>query len=90
MDFAPEKSALEADEIRLSRLGDEGTGGEGAVEEADGEDILLILAGEKDEPTLMHAVVDEELRPPVAKVAHPLTVVVDLDAVRGLAAATFL
>jgi hypothetical protein len=89
MDFAPEKFALEADGIRLSRLGGEGTGGEGAVEEADGEDILLILAGEKDEPTLVHAVVDEELRLPVAKVAHPLTVVVDLDAVRGLAATTF-
>jgi hypothetical protein len=29
------------------------------------------MAGEKDEPTLVHAVVDEELRPPVAEVAHP-------------------
>jgi hypothetical protein len=36
-------------------------GGEGAVEEADGEVLLLILVGEKDEPTLMHAIVDEEL-----------------------------
>jgi hypothetical protein len=61
MDFVPEKSALEANEIRPSRLGGEGTGGEGAIEEADGEVLLLILAGEKDEPTLMHAIVDEEL-----------------------------
>jgi hypothetical protein len=35
----------------------------------------------------MHAVVDEELRPPITEVAHPLAVVVNLDAVRGLAAA---
>jgi hypothetical protein len=89
MDFVPEKSVLEADEFRPSRLGGEGTGGEGAIEEADGEVLLLILVGDKDEPTLVHAVVDEELRPPVAKVAHPLAVVVDLDTVRGLAAATF-
>jgi hypothetical protein len=89
MDFAPEKSASEVDEAYPSWLGGEGTGGEGAVEETDGEVILLILASEKDEPTLVHAVVDEELLPPAAKVAHPLAVVVDLDAVRGLAAATF-
>jgi hypothetical protein len=37
----------------------------------------------------MHTIVDEELRPPVAKVAHPLAVVVDLNAVRGMAAAAF-
>jgi hypothetical protein len=67
MDFAPEKSALEAGEFRPSRLGDEGTGGEGAIEEADGEVLLLILAGEKDEPTLVHAVIDEELQPPLRK-----------------------
>jgi hypothetical protein len=48
------------------------------------------VASEEDEPTLVHAVVDEELRPPVAKVAHPLAVVVNLDAVCGLAAAAFL
>jgi hypothetical protein len=47
------------------------------------------MASEEDEPTVMHAVVDEELRPPVAEVAHPLVVVVDLDALRGLAAAAF-
>jgi hypothetical protein len=47
------------------------------------------MAGQKDEPTLVHAVVNEELRPPVAEVEHPLAVIVDLDAVRGLAAAAF-
>jgi hypothetical protein len=61
MDFAPEKFALEVNEVCPSRLGGEGTGGEGAIEEADGEVLLLILAGEKDKSTLMHAVVDEEL-----------------------------
>jgi hypothetical protein len=80
---------LEVDEARPSRLGGKGAGREGAVEEADGEVLLPIVAGEKDEPTLMHAVVDEELRPPIMEVAHPLAVIVDLDAVRGLAAATF-
>jgi hypothetical protein len=49
MDFVPEKSASEVGEVCPSRLGGEGTGGEGTVEEADGEVILLILAGEKDE-----------------------------------------
>jgi hypothetical protein len=53
MDFVPEKSASEVDESCPSRLGGEGTSGEGTVEEADGEVILLILAGEKDEPTLV-------------------------------------
>jgi hypothetical protein len=89
MDFASKKSMLKADEIRPSWLGSEGTGREGAIEEADGEVLLLIMVGEKDEPTLVHAIVDEELRPPITKVAHPLAVVVDLDAVRRLAAATF-
>jgi hypothetical protein len=45
--------------------------------------------GEKDEPTLVHAVVDEELQPPIVKVTHPLAVVIDLDVVRELAAAAF-
>jgi hypothetical protein len=90
MDFAPEKSALEVDEARPSRLGGEGASGEGAVEEANSEVLLPIVASEEDEPTLMHAMVDEELRLPVVKVAHPLAVVVDLDAVYGLAAAAFL
>jgi hypothetical protein len=59
MDFAPEKSALEVDEARPSWLGGEGAGGEGAVEEADGEVLLPIVASEKDEPTLMHTIVEE-------------------------------
>jgi hypothetical protein len=37
------------------------------------------VASEEDEPTLVHAIVNEELRPPVAKVAHPLAVVVNLN-----------
>jgi hypothetical protein len=28
------------------------------------------VVSEEDEPTLVHAIVDEELQPPVAKVAH--------------------
>jgi hypothetical protein len=89
MDFAPEKPVLEVDEARSSRLGGEGTGGEGAVEEADSEVLVPVVASEEDEPTLVHAIVNEELRPPIAKVAHPLAVVVNLDAVRGLATAAF-
>jgi hypothetical protein len=61
MDFALEKSALEVDEARPSWLGGEGVGGEGAIEEANSEVLLPIVASEEDEPTLMHAVVDEEL-----------------------------
>jgi hypothetical protein len=61
MDFAPEKPVLEVDEIRPSRPGGEGTDGEGAVEEADGEVLLTIMASEEEEPALVHAVVDEEL-----------------------------
>jgi hypothetical protein len=54
MDFAPEKSVLEVDEARPSRLGGEGTGGEGAIEEADGEVLLPIVAGEKmNQPSCM-------------------------------------
>jgi hypothetical protein len=87
MDFAPEKPTLEVDEARPSRLGGVGTGGEGAVEEADGEVFLPIVASEEEEPALMHALVDEELRPPITEVAHPLAVVVNLDAILGLAAA---
>jgi hypothetical protein len=81
MDFAPEKPALEVDEARPSRLGGEGTGREGAIEEADSEVLLPIVVSEEDEPTLMHAVVNEELRPPIAKVAHPMAVIVNLDTV---------
>jgi hypothetical protein len=89
MDFASEKPALEVDEAHPSRPGSEGMGGEGAIEEADSEVLLPIVASEEEEPTLMHALVDEELRPPVTKVAHPLAVVVNLDAVLGLASAAF-
>jgi hypothetical protein len=39
------------------------------------------MAGEEDEPALVRAVVEEELRPPVAEVAHPLAVLVDFDVV---------
>jgi hypothetical protein len=85
MDSVSEKPALEVDEIHPSRPGGEGTGGEGTIEDADGEVLLPITASEEKEPALMHAVVDEELRSPVAEVAYPLAVVVDLDAVLGLA-----
>jgi hypothetical protein len=61
MDFALEKPALEVDEIRPSRPGSEGVGGKGAVEEANGEVLLPIMASEEEEPALVHAVVDEEL-----------------------------
>jgi hypothetical protein len=46
--------------------------------------------GEEKEPSCMHAVVCEELQPPIAEVALPFTVVVNLDAVLGLANATLL
>jgi hypothetical protein len=87
MDFVPEKPVLEIDEIRPSRPGGKGTGGEGTVEDADGEVLLPIMASEEEELALMHAIVNEELRPPVAEVAYPLAVVVDLDVVLRLAAA---
>jgi hypothetical protein len=85
MDFAPEKPALEVDEIRPSRPGSEGTGGEGTIEDADGESLLPVTTSEEEEPALVHAIVDEELRPPVAEVAYPLAIIVDLDAVLRLA-----
>jgi hypothetical protein len=71
MDFVPEKPALEVDEIRSSRPGGEGTGGEGTVEDADGEVPLPITASEEEELALVHAVFDEELRPSVVEVASP-------------------
>jgi hypothetical protein len=89
MDFVPEKPALEVDGARSSRLGGIGAGGEGGVKEADGEVLLPIVAGEEDEPALMCAVVEEELRSPIAEVAHPLAVIVNFDAVCGLAATAF-
>jgi hypothetical protein len=71
MDFAPEKPALEVNEIRPSQPGGEGTGEESTVEDADGEVPLPVMASEEEELTLMHAVVDEELPSPVAEVASP-------------------
>jgi hypothetical protein len=71
MDFISEQPALEVDEIRPSRPGGEGTGGEGTVEAAYGEVLLPVTASEEEEPALMHAVVDEELQPPVVEVAYP-------------------
>jgi hypothetical protein len=67
MDFAPEKPALEVDEVRPSRPGGVGTGGEGAIEKADGEVLLPIAVSEKEEPAPGHAIVDEELRPPIER-----------------------
>jgi hypothetical protein len=71
MDFVPKKPVLEVNEICPSRPGGEGTGGESTVEDADGEVHLPITASEEEEPTLVHAVVNEELRPPVTEVAYP-------------------
>jgi hypothetical protein len=85
MDFVLEKPVLEVDKVRPSRPGGEGTGGESTVKDADGEVLLPITASEDEEPALMHAIVNEELRPPVAEVACPLAIVVDLDVVLGLA-----
>jgi hypothetical protein len=61
MDFVPEKPTLEVDKICPSRPGGEGTGGEGTIEDADGEVLLPIMASEEEEPALVHTVVDEEL-----------------------------
>jgi hypothetical protein len=70
MDFVPEKSALEVDEIResrgaagccSSRPGGEGTGGESTVEDADGEVLFPITASEEEELALVHAIISEEL-----------------------------
>jgi hypothetical protein len=85
MDFAPEKPALEVDEIHPSRPGGKGTGGEGTIEDVDGKSLLPVTMSEEKEPALVHAVVDKELQPPVVEVADPLAVVVDLNAVLGLA-----
>jgi hypothetical protein len=97
MDFVPEKSALEVDEIRESekamgywpsRPSGEGTSTEGTIKDADGEGPLPITASEEEEPTRVHAVISEEIRPPIAEVAYPFVVVVDSNAVLGLANAT--
>jgi hypothetical protein len=71
MDFVPEKPVLEVDEICPSRPGGEGTGGEGTVKDADGEVLLPVMASKEEEPALVHAIVDEELRPPIVEVAYP-------------------
>jgi hypothetical protein len=73
-----------------SRPGGEGASTEGAVEDVDEEVLHPIAMGEEEEPTRMHAIVCEELRPPVAEVALPLAVVVNLDTILGLASAAFL
>jgi hypothetical protein len=85
MDFILEKPAFEVDEICPSRPGGEGTGGEGLVKDADGNSLLPVTVSEEEEPALMYAVVDEELRPPVMEEADPLAIVIDLDAILGLA-----
>jgi hypothetical protein len=85
MDFIPKKPVLEVDEILPSRPGGEGTDGESTVKDADSEVPLPITVSEEEEPALVYAVVDEELRPPIAEVAYPLAIVIDLDAVLGLA-----
>jgi hypothetical protein len=48
MDLAPEKPALEVDEIHPSRPGGEGTGREGTIEDANGESLLPITASEEE------------------------------------------
>jgi hypothetical protein len=85
MDFILEKPVLEVDEIHPSRPGGKGMGGEGTIEDANGKSFLPVTASEEEEPALVHTVVDEELRPPIAEVAYSLAVVVDLDVVLGLA-----
>jgi hypothetical protein len=58
---------------------------QGAIEDADGEVLPPITSSEEEEPARMHAVISEELRPPIAEVAYPFVIVVDLNAVLGLA-----
>jgi hypothetical protein len=70
MDFVPEKTALEVDEIREvkkamgclpSRPSSEGASAEGAVEYADDEVPHPIAASEEEEPACVHAIVCKEL-----------------------------
>jgi hypothetical protein len=70
MDFVPDKSALEVDEIREggkvmgcwpSRPSGEGTSAEGTIEDVDGEVPSPITASEEEELARMHAVISEEL-----------------------------
>jgi hypothetical protein len=99
MNFIPEKSALEVDKIRLderaagrlpSRPGDEEAGVEGAIKDANEEVLHSIAMGEEKEPARVHAIICEELRPAVAEVELPITVIVNLDKVLGLADAALL
>jgi hypothetical protein len=70
MDFVPEKSMLEVDEIREvkkatgclpSRPSSKGASAEGAIKDADDEVPPPVMASEKEEPACMHAVVREKL-----------------------------
>jgi hypothetical protein len=94
MDYVPEKSALEVDEIngdervarRLpSQSGGESAGAERVIEDADDEVSLPIVTGEEKELAHVHTVIHEELWPPVAEVALPFAGIVNFDAVFGLA-----
>jgi hypothetical protein len=60
-------------------------GRESIIKDADGEVPFPIMASEEEEPSLMHGIVGEELRPPITKVAYPLAIIVDLNVVLGLA-----
>jgi hypothetical protein len=73
-----------------SRPGDKGAGAEGAIDDTDEELLRPLMTGEQEEPALLHTVVREELWPPVAEVALPLAVILDLDVVRRLAGAALL
>jgi hypothetical protein len=99
MDFVPEKSVLKVDEIRVgkkatgrlpSRPSGESASAEGAVEDVDDEVSPPSTTSEQKELALVHAVVCEELWPPIAEVALPFAVIVNFDAVPGLANATLL
>jgi hypothetical protein len=65
-------------------------GAEGAVEDADEEVLHTVTTGEEKEQARVHAVMCEELRPPIAEVALPFTVIVNFDMVPGLADAGLL
>jgi hypothetical protein len=90
MDFVPEKPMLEVDKIRPSRPGGKGVSGEATIEDADGKVLLPIMPSEEEEPTLVHTIVDEELLPSVMEVALPLAIIIDLNAILGLADAALL
>jgi hypothetical protein len=94
MDFVSEKSALKVDEICVgeeaagclpSRPGGQSASAEGAVEDADDEVPPPVATGEEKELARVHAVVCEELRPPVAEVALPFAIIINFDAVPRLA-----